>query len=388
MSYEQPAHVWAMTDAGVEAHKRRMAAEATAQAQAQQTPLKLTRTPLDADYAPEIRADPRRNEPGFGIVKFRLADGKDMEIETRSIGPEDKDAQVIFWHHGMPGSRVGPYPSRGELCEFGLRLIGFSRPGYGGSTRQEGRIVADCATVVEAMAAAYGVETASVAGRSGGGPHALGSAALLANLVVNAATMSSSATVEEDFNWLEGGSAGNAEVYGAIQAGGEALWNKLEPDATLSQRYPRVVIDSIIPDASYHDATILRQNNAFTRELDASHRDGMRNGPAGRVDDVLALRSRAGFRLSDIKVPVWVSHGGNDAFSPKSHYDLLVRRIPNARPDFLGDVGHIGTSAFMFRCLLKLASEAQEIRGEKSKYPGWRRIASQYHKWNMDIGLI
>jgi pimeloyl-ACP methyl ester carboxylesterase len=60
-----------------------------------------------------------------------------------------------------------------------LRLVSYSRPGYGGSSRQLGRAVADCAADTLAMVEHLGAGRFYTAGWSGGGPHALACAALL-----------------------------------------------------------------------------------------------------------------------------------------------------------------------------------------------------------------
>src|SRR5208282_1824181 len=68
----------------------------------------------------------------------------------------------------------------------GLRLIGYDRPGYGGSTPQPGRTVADCASDVRAICAGLGIDRLAMWGVSGGGPHVLACAALLPDLVTAA----------------------------------------------------------------------------------------------------------------------------------------------------------------------------------------------------------
>jgi alpha/beta hydrolase family protein len=60
-----------------------------------------------------------------------------------------------------------------ELIEYarGLRLISYDRPGYGESTSQPGRTMADCAADVRAICAALGIERLVTRGYPGGGPH-------------------------------------------------------------------------------------------------------------------------------------------------------------------------------------------------------------------------
>jgi pimeloyl-ACP methyl ester carboxylesterase len=60
------------------------------------------------------------------------------------------------------------------------------RPGYGGSTAQPGRTVADCAADVRTICAALGISRLAMWGLSGGGPRVLACAALLPGLVTAA----------------------------------------------------------------------------------------------------------------------------------------------------------------------------------------------------------
>jgi pimeloyl-ACP methyl ester carboxylesterase len=96
-------------------------------------------------------------------------------------------------HHGTPSSRhvirYGPYVR--DAAERGLRLIGYDRPGYGESSPQPGRTVADTAADVRAICVDLGIDRLATWGHSGGGPHVLACAALLPDLVTAAASLAS-----------------------------------------------------------------------------------------------------------------------------------------------------------------------------------------------------
>ncbi|MCO8270649.1 alpha/beta hydrolase [Actinoplanes sp. TRM 88003] len=103
-------------------------------------------------------------------------------------GPED--GVPVIAHSGTPSSR-SKRPSMVETMEKSrLRLLYYDRPGYGGSTRQPGRTVADAASDTAALADAQGWERFAVLGGSGGGPHALAAAALLPGRVLRCAVLS------------------------------------------------------------------------------------------------------------------------------------------------------------------------------------------------------
>jgi len=58
----------------------------------------------------------------------------------------------VLVHNGMPNSRLLFAGDVRSARRLGVRLISYDRPGYGGSTRQAGRTVADCAEDVRAIA--------------------------------------------------------------------------------------------------------------------------------------------------------------------------------------------------------------------------------------------
>jgi pimeloyl-ACP methyl ester carboxylesterase len=86
-------------------------------------------------------------------------------------GPDGATPLVV--HHGTPGERSQYPPFADAAAAQGLRYVSYSRPGYGGSSRQPGRAVADCAAGTAAILAHLGADHCYTVGASGGGPHAL-----------------------------------------------------------------------------------------------------------------------------------------------------------------------------------------------------------------------
>src|SRR5215467_4181667 len=108
-------------------------------------------------------------------------------------------------HYGSPNSRhlYGGWIADAE--KKGIRLIGYDRPGYGGSTAHPGHAVASGAYDVRAIAEALGHDRLGIWGISGGGPYALGCAALLPDMAVAVAAVASTAPYGiEGFNYFEG----------------------------------------------------------------------------------------------------------------------------------------------------------------------------------------
>src|SRR6266853_606016 len=83
-------------------------------------------------------------------------DGRVLAVEDRG----DPAGRPVLVHHGSPSSRhsafYGPYVR--DAAERGLRLIGYDRPGFGESSPQPGRTVADCSADVRAICAELGID--------------------------------------------------------------------------------------------------------------------------------------------------------------------------------------------------------------------------------------
>src|SRR5438067_8035280 len=126
-----------------------------------------------------------------------------------------------------------PYAPHVELArEQGIRLIGYDRPGYGGSTRAPGRVVADCVRDVADLADELGLERFATWGVSGGGPHALACAALCDGRLTATASLASVAPYDaEGLDWLDGMGEENHVEFGKALAGEETLRSYLESEA-------------------------------------------------------------------------------------------------------------------------------------------------------------
>ena len=99
----------------------------------------------------------------------QLPDGHRLEV--RVSGPED--GLPFVYHHGTPGAGTPLRALERAAHARGLRVVTASRPGYGGSSRHEGRRVVGVVADTQAVLDVLGADRCVVAGWSGGGPHAL-----------------------------------------------------------------------------------------------------------------------------------------------------------------------------------------------------------------------
>src|SRR5947209_12502092 len=150
-------------------------------------------------------------------------DGRTLEVHE--LG--DPDGFPVLCHSGTPGS--GPLYARWGTP--GVRLVGYDRAGYGGSTRRPGRAVADVVGDIETIAGALGFERYATWGISGGGPHTLACAALCDERLVAVASLAAVAPYGmPDLDWTAGMGESNVEEFDAVLAGETALRPLLERD--------------------------------------------------------------------------------------------------------------------------------------------------------------
>jgi pimeloyl-ACP methyl ester carboxylesterase len=247
----------------------------------------------------------------------------------------------LVTHHGTPGSRrlYGGWVE--DASRRGIRLIGYDRPGYGGSDRHHGRVVADAAADVAAIADALGLDRILTHGRSGGGPHALACAALLGDRVAAAATFASVAPYDADgLDFLAGMGEDNVIELGAAVEGPEALAPLLEDFAPrLLGADAEELVGALKSLLSPPDVAVV--TGGLAEELIASTGEGIGATRDGWLDDDLALVKPWGFELSSISVPIQLWQGRQDLMVPPAHGEWLASHIPGADARLSGEDGHL-----------------------------------------------
>jgi pimeloyl-ACP methyl ester carboxylesterase len=266
----------------------------------------------------------------------------------------------VFLMHGTPGSRNGPKP-RSSICyRLGVSLISYDRPGYGLSTKQPGRTVADAAADVAAIADALGIDRFAVAGRSGGGPHALAVAALLPDRVTRTAVLVGLAPANApNLDWYEGMTRTNVDTYTVAEADSAQLAENLRQLADSTNRDPESLINSLRTQMNESDRRVV-EDVAIRRLLVDTYAEAVRLGPNGWIDDVLALRADWGFGLDSIASPVRIWHGAEDTFSPVSHARWLAAQIPLAVIDIQSGTAHFGAVEILPEILAWLTTAGRE----------------------------
>jgi pimeloyl-ACP methyl ester carboxylesterase len=269
-----------------------------------------------------------------------LADGRLLEVFD--AGP--RDGELLIMNHGTPGSGM-VFPGWAERCAArGIRLASYSRPGYGGSTRLEGRSIAQCAADVAAVADALGADRFYVEGHSGGGAPALACAALLPDRVRAAAIIGGAAPKDAPgFDWWAGNAEENLEEFRAAeQGGGEPLRRLLEAWRDEMLEPSGSDVDKSL--ASLGSLVSATDRAVVTPELsafqEARRRHSIGTSIWGWFDDDMSEMKPWGFEVDSIRVPVSIWYGEDDNFVPRSHAEWLIANVPGATGHVLEGEGH------------------------------------------------
>jgi pimeloyl-ACP methyl ester carboxylesterase len=275
----------------------------------------------------------------------------DGKVETRTIAvggrdvclelAGDPDGTPILVQPGEPMSRR---LYRGWIADAerkGIRLIGYDRPGYGGSSAHPGYTVASVAADVRVIAETLGLDRLGVWGISGGGPYALACAALLPELTVAAAAVASLAPYGvEGFDYFDGMGEGNVEGFKLFFSDPEESRRDLaEGRKEILAATPQEFAADMESLLSPPDVAVL--TGELGRWLTETHQVALAPDDQGWWDDGAAKLTGWGFELRDIRVPVKVWHGRQDRFVPVQHGRWLAARVPTAEAEFSDRDGHL-----------------------------------------------
>jgi pimeloyl-ACP methyl ester carboxylesterase len=253
------------------------------------------------------------------------------------------DGRPLVLHTGTPAGLVDFAPIADAAAARGLRTVLYSRPGYGGSTPQPGRLVADAAADVELILERVGADEFITAGWSGGGPHALACAALLPVRCLAAASIAGAAPNDSPgLDWLAGMAEENVEEFRAALAGEADLTTFLDAAApALRSIGAAEVADGLGGLLSDVDKAVLTGDLA--EYLAAALRAALSTGVAGWRDDDLAFTRDWGLSLDALghATPVAIWQGDQDRMVPAAHASWLAENIPRARLHLLPGEGHL-----------------------------------------------
>ena len=265
-------------------------------------------------------------------VTVHTGDGR--LLDALVSGPPD--GTVLVLHTGTPCGLV-PLPAGLDPAPMGIRTVLYARPGYGRSTPQAGRIVADVAGDTAAILDALGADKFFNLGWSGGGPFALACDALLADRCLATAVIAGIAPYTEAEAsspvraWYEADEDNQLAFAGDIEGFRQAV------DAFVAQLANTEAENIAAETNSDADRRFFSQGYAewvasFVRAAGVS-------GSHGAADDYLATFRDWGFPLTGIRqVTLW--QGTEDHFVPPFHAEWLKDHLPQAELRILEGEGH------------------------------------------------
>jgi len=270
-------------------------------------------------------------------TSIRTPDGRELCVESGG----DAAGRPVLVHGGSPSCRHLADSWLADARDRGIHLISYDRPGYGRSTAQPGRTVADCAADVRTIAGALGIERLGVWGYSGGGPHALACAALLSDLVTSVAVLASVAPYDSPgLDYFSGMGEENVEGFKLYLADPEAARIKTaEEREELLLVTPESLMQAWATLLSPVDAAVLTGDMASF--LVSLVKDGLAPGDQGWWDDGVAEVADWGFAFDAIEVPVQLWHGSHDKFVPLQHGQWLAAHIPGVESHLTETDGHL-----------------------------------------------
>lgn len=234
------------------------------------------------------------------------------------------DGIPLVWHHGTPNIGPPPEPLFAPARALGLRWVGYDRPGYGGSTSRPGRDIASAAADVAALTGALGIRRYAVAGQSGGGPHALASAALGDGVIAALVIASLAPPDAEGLDWYAGMIASGANALRSAAQGRAAR------TAAEDEEYD--------PEFTASDLAALQAEWGWFGSVVGP---AVAAGPGPAIDDDLAYARPWGFEVSRAAVPVLVLHGEDDGIVPVAHGRWPASHLPSATLRTYAGAGHL-----------------------------------------------
>jgi len=249
------------------------------------------------------------------------------------------DGQPLIFCHGFPSSRLAGALLDAEARALGVRVIVPDRPGYGMSDYKRRRRIAHWPADLASLADALELKHFAVLGHSAGGPYAAACAALLPNRVTVAGIAS---------GWAPPSAPKTVPDPRLPFLSAIGRHVRLLRRYSLSRAARRLgkdglrFLDRATRGAPAADRRIFVDPELARLVVD-DMREAFRQGARGPSRDAKVLNTRWGFRLEDIRAPVWLWHGQDDRNVPAARARFVSERIPGSRATFYRADGHVST---------------------------------------------
>jgi pimeloyl-ACP methyl ester carboxylesterase len=285
------------------------------------------------------------------MTSILLSDGRTLAY----AGYGDPHGKPVFFFHGTPGSRFFRPPDK-ITSRLGVHLICVDRPGYGLSTFQPGRRMLDWPGDIVQLADSLGLDKFYVAGHSGGGPYTLACAFALPGRVRGASVLCGAGPL--DAPGMSNGMT-PTNIFG-LRVGRFLPWSfwwllvwfvfhrrAADPaeELTRGNGHRPLADDELLRTSEARQACIQSELEAF--------RPGLR----GLAWDTRLLTRPWGFRLEDIRIPVYLWYGSEDDQATPGMARYMSGTIPGCRTTSCEGEAHLLLFPHWDQILTQLLSE-------------------------------
>ena len=276
---------------------------------------------------------------------MRLADG--TRIGYAEFG--HMQGRPVLAIHGTPGSRYMFALTDQPARERGLRIIAPERPGYGLSDYRRKDALMHTAEDVAALTDALGLERFALIGVSGGGPHAIATAASMPDRVALLALISPVGPVAECHRCIRM-TPMHRLVFTRMGRSKRACASFFWPLRGVVRWAPGVAHAALMRRVTPSDRKILTRPDVRAN-LRAAIKEGLRPGINGALQDLRLFCGPWGLTLAEIDVPTVMWQGSDDTIVPPAAAYHLAEALPNCRLDVVQGAGHYWVFAQFARVL-------------------------------------
>lgn len=274
----------------------------------------------------------------------KIAVGRQIQLrDGRRIGFAeygDPNGKPVVLLHPLPGSRLFRHPDESIADALGVRLITIDRPGFGLSDAQPNRKLLSWPDDVSNVVSALGIDRFAVVGVGAGGVFAAACAYKLNRRLVAAGLVSSLSPLH-----IRGAREGMNPMlrnfffmaYRAPRIFRLTMYFGAREAQTFPEKYLSRLDD---PPLCASDRALLIDDPEIRAMSLENIGEAFHNQSTPYSDELILLSRPWGFRLRDIRIPVFLWHGERDTLSPPQMGRYLAEEIPACTPHFFPNEGH------------------------------------------------
>lgn len=247
----------------------------------------------------------------------------------------DPTGLPVIYQHGWQYPRLW-HPDTGIAQRAGVRLVGLDRAGYGESTLQPNRTMADSASDVAALADHLALDRFAMLGWSLGGLHALAAAAAMPERVSHVVTCGSLGIISEkgalrQMHWISATPRRLRHVPFLQRA-----WLKVQAGQVTKD--VSAFVDGSMRIFSSPDQAVMR-DPGFRPAIEQSQVVAWADGVEGVRADYNTAAPLT-FQMPQVRQHVDVFHGADDTIVNSAMGRRLDQLLPDSEFHLIPDAGH------------------------------------------------